>query len=45
MNENFKKRNFAAIRYEYENLIKDLRDYEKRYNMVVLDEFYEYDKA
>lgn len=45
MNENFKKRNYNAIKEEYENLIKDLRDYEKRYNMVVLDDFYDYDKA
>lgn len=45
INENFKKRNYNAIKEEYEKLIKDLRDYEKRYNMVVLDDFYEYDKA
>lgn len=45
MNENFKKRNFAAIKDDYGNLIKDLRDYEKRYNMVVLDDFYDYDEV
>ena len=45
INENFKKRNFASVKYDYENLIKDLRDYEKRYDMVVLDDFYDYDKA
>lgn len=45
MNEKFKKRNFAAMKYDYENLIKDLRWYEKRYDMIILDYFYDYDKV
>lgn len=45
INENFKKRNYNAVKYEYENLIKDLRWYEKRYDMIILDDFYNYDKV
>ena len=44
MNENFKKRNYDTIKEEYEKLIKDLRWYEKQYDMIVLDDYYEYDK-
>lgn len=43
MNEQFKQRNFKGVKEEYIKLIKDLRDYEKRYNMVVLDDVYNYD--
>ena len=45
INENFKKRNYNAIKEEYEKLIKDLRWYEKRYDMIILDDFYNYDKV
>ena len=44
MNKNFKKRDFVSVIEKYENLIKNLRDCEKRYNMVILDDFYDYDK-
>ena len=44
MNENFKKRNYDTIKEEYEKLIKDLRWYEKQYDMIVLDDYYDYDK-
>lgn len=44
MDKNFKKRDFVSVIEEYGNLIKKLRDYEKRYNMVILDDFYDYDK-
>ena len=44
MDKNFKKRDFVSVIEEYGNLIKNLRDYEKRYNMVILDDFYDYDK-
>ena len=40
MNKQFKQRNFKGVKEEYIKLIKDLRDYEKRYNMVVLDDVY-----
>ena len=43
MNKLFKQRNFKGVKEEYILLIKDLRDYEKRYNMVVLDDVYNYD--
>lgn len=43
MNKQFKQRNFKGVKEEYILLIKDLRDYEKRYNMVVLDDVYNYD--
>ena len=43
MNKQFKQRNFKGVKEEYIKLIKDLRDYEKRYNMVVLDDVYNYD--
>lgn len=43
MNKQFKQRNFKGVKEEYILLIKDLRDYEKRCNMVVLDNVYNYD--
>ena len=43
MNKQFKQRNFKVVKEEYIKLIKDLRDYEKRYNMVILDDVYNYD--
>ena len=43
MNKQFKQRNFKGVKEEYIKLIKDLRDYEKRCNMVVLDDAYNYD--
>ena len=43
MNKQFKQRNFKGVKEEYILLIKDLRDYEKRCNMVVLDDVYNYD--
>ena len=43
MNKQFKQRNFKGVKEEYVKLIKDLRDYEKRYNMVILDDVYNYD--
>ena len=44
INEKFKKRNYAAIKEDYKKLIKDLKWYEKQYDMIVLDDYYEYDK-
>ena len=43
MNKQFKQRNFKSVKEEYIKLIKDLRDYEKKCNMVVLDDAYNYD--
>ena len=43
MNKQFKQRNFKGVKEEYIKLIKDLRDYEKKCNMVVLDNVYNYD--
>ena len=43
MNKQFKQRNFKGVKEEYIKLIKDLRDYEKRCNMVILDDVYNYD--
>lgn len=45
MDKNFKKRDFVSVTEEYVNLIKNLRDYEKRCEMVILDDFYDYDKT
>ena len=42
--KNFKKRNYDAIKEDYKKLIEDLRWYEKQYDMIVLDDYYEYDK-
>lgn len=44
MNENFKTRNYDAIKEDYKKLIEDLRWYEKQYDMIVLDDYYNYDK-
>lgn len=44
MNESFKKKYFANVKEKYVELIKKLRDYEERYDMVILDYFYDYDK-
>lgn len=44
MNESFKKKDFANVKEKYVKLIKNLRDYEERYDMVILDDFYDYDK-
>ena len=44
INEKFKKRNYVAIKEDYKKLIKDLKWYEKQYDMIVLDDYYEYDK-
>lgn len=44
MYESFKKKDFAKVKEKYVELIKNLRDYEKRYDMVILDYFYDYDK-
>lgn len=44
MNENFNKRNFATVEEEYIELIKNLKEYEKKYNMIILDDFYDYNK-
>lgn len=44
MNKQFKQRKFKGVKEEYIKLIKELRDCEKRYNMVILDDFYDYDK-
>ena len=45
MNKQFKQRNFKGVKEEYIKLIKDLRDYEKRYDMIILDDFYDYDEV
>ena len=44
MNDSFKKKDFAKVKKKYIELIKKLRDYEERYEMVILDYFYDYDK-
>ena len=44
MYESFKKKDFAKVKEKYVKLIKNLRDYEKRYDMTILDDFYDYDK-
>ena len=44
MSKQFKQRNFKDVKEEYMKLIKDLRDYEERFKIVVLDDFYDYDK-
>ena len=44
INESFKKKDFAKVKEKYVELIKKLRDYEERYEMVILDDFYDYDK-
>ena len=44
MNESFKKKDFVKVKEKYIELIKKLRDYEERYDMVILDGFYDYDK-
>ena len=44
MNENFNKKDCAKVKEKYIELIKNLRDYEKKYDMVILDKFYDYDK-
>ena len=42
--KNFKTRNYDAIKEDYKKLIKDLKWYEKQYDMIVLDDYYDYDK-
>ena len=44
IDKQFKQRNFKYAKDEYLKLIKDLRDYEEKYKIVVLDDFYDYDK-
>lgn len=44
MNESFKKKDFVKVKEKYIELIKKLRDYEERYDMIILDYFYDYDK-
>ena len=44
MNKQFEQRKFKDMKEEYINLIKNLRDYEKKYKIVILDDFYDYDK-
>ena len=44
MNKQFKQRKFKDMKEEYINLIKNLRDYEKKYKIGILDNFYDYDK-
>lgn len=44
MSKQFKQRNFKDVKEEYMKLIKDLRDYEEVCKIVVLDDFYDYDK-
>ena len=44
INKKFKKRNYAAIKEDYKKLIKDLKWYEKQCDMIVLDDYYDYDK-
>lgn len=44
MYESFKKKDFAKVKEKYVKLIKNLRDYEERYDMTILDDFYDYDK-
>ena len=44
MNKQFEQRKFKDMKEEYMNLIKNLRDYEKKYKIGILDNFYDYDK-
>lgn len=44
MSKQFKQRNFKDVKEEYMKLIKDLRDYEEVCKIVILDDFYDYDK-
>lgn len=44
MSKQFKQRNFKDVKEEYMKLIKDLRDYEGVCKIVILDNFYDYDK-
>lgn len=44
MHKRFKQRRFKDVKDEYIKLINDLRNYERKYNMVILDNFFNYDK-
>ena len=44
MNTRFKQRRFKEVKEEYVKLINDLRNYERRYDMVILDDFFNYDE-
>ena len=44
MNTRFKQRRFKDVKDEYVKLINDLRNYERRYDMVILDDFFNYDE-
>ena len=44
INTRFKQRRFKDVKDEYVKLINDLRNYERRYDMVILDDFFNYDE-
>ena len=44
IHKRFKQRRFKGVKDEYMKLIKDLRDYEGVCKIVILDDFYDYDK-
>ena len=44
MRKRFKQRRFKDVKDEYMKLINDLRKYERKYDMVILDNFFNYDK-
>ena len=44
MHKRFKQRRFKDVKDEYMKLINDLRKYERKYDMVILDNFFNYDK-